>query len=192
MLALGLVQIANDLNTRLVLFFLASARARRLTDGPQRLEEYVAQRRLAQTPHQLRVGLRIGSMVAQKRLVFLAAKELDFAKLFRLESAGRIQLAAKSEEVRGQHSLQNGELINQQPHDLSAAPKYPRSLMAFFRACRMFPIWTILFRAAAPAARRAAGRGTGCSGGGFQAGGHFVQIVQQLLEPKLIDLVHDD
>ncbi len=94
-------------------------------------------------------------MVVQSLLVFLAAKELDFAKLFRLESAGHIQLAAKSEELRGQHSLENGELINQQPHDLSAAPKYPRSLIDFFLPD--IPIWTILFRAAAPAARRAVG-----------------------------------
>src|SRR5271169_6076750 len=127
MLALGSVQIANDLNARLVLFFLTPARGRRLTDGPQRLEEYVAQRRLAQTPHQLRM---IGSMV-WKPLVFLAANELDFAKLFRLESAGRIQFAAKGEEVRGQHRLQNGELINQKPHDLTAAPKHPRRLIDF-------------------------------------------------------------
>ena len=98
-------------------------------------------------------------MIAQHLLVLESAKELQFAELFRLESAGRFQLAAECQEVRRQHGFEDCELLDQYARYLCATPQQPRSLVDLI----------LRLSDCVPAARK------------FR---HYrIQIVQQFFEP---------
>src|SRR5262249_30744738 len=101
MLVLLLVQREHGTSPRVELFTVGRFRIQMQCPHPrQRLEEYVVQRWLAQTPCQLRISFRRRAVIPQHLLILQAAQEFQFAKLFRLKSTRRFELSAKREEVR--------------------------------------------------------------------------------------------
>ena len=106
-------------------------------------------------------------MVAEHLFVLQSAQEFQFAKLFRLKAAGRLQLPAKCQEMGRQHGLENRELLHQYASDLGAAPQQPRRLIRFVVRLRI-------------------------RSGTFQIRNHSIHVMEQFLEPQFVSLMHDD
>src|SRR5207248_9173355 len=66
------------------------------------------------TTLELRVSFRRWPVIAQHLFIFQTAQEFEFAKLLRLEPAGRFELPAKSQKMRSEEHT--SEL--QSPYDL--------------------------------------------------------------------------
>ena len=70
-------------------------------------------------------------MIAQHLFILQAAQEFQLTKLLRLKSAGRFQLAAECQEVRGEHGLKNRKLLHQHSRNFRAASQQPRRFIHF-------------------------------------------------------------
>src|SRR5271155_1543247 len=138
---------------------------RKLAHRLQSAEEYVAQRGLLQPALQACVRLWRGPVIAKHFLVFQAAQKFDFPKLLRLKSTGRFEQPAKREKMCRQHRFQNRELLHQHPSNFRTAPQQSRRLINLIMRLR-------------------------CRASFSQISDHGVQVMQQLLEPKLVGLVH--
>ena len=138
--------------------------------GGERDQEGVPQGRLLQPPGQPR--LLVGGEPAEPLdvpCVLGAGDELELAELHRLEAAGRREPLAELQEVLRGHRLQHVDLLDQRAlddvHPLQQVLGPPQAAAALTRA------------AAGPAEHRLA------SG---------LDLVQELLEPQLVDLVDRD
>jgi hypothetical protein len=102
--------------------------------------------------------------VVDPRLERQAEPDFDQAKLHRLEARGRKQEVAEIEEVERRHRLQHLELLDQQLEDFDDA------IEPVHDAAEIFVFHDLA----------------------AEIGLNTVELVQDLLEPQLVGLVHDD